>query len=265
MPACHTTHKQTRLLSNQHKMSLQTHLSAPLAEDSATPASYIFGQPSYPSLFRASEERPQLASFPWWEDQATTTLYSFDIEAFKRVVYYGIFTDEQLPRFVLTERSEAFTIDLIKPRARALRLEKYQRVEEALRQCKPTFAPVISWAWFPTYTDSDKNPLAIAKAIDNESHLHFARIPFEELVRYALDYPNSRVEWFLQQHTTLYAHILDHLSAFPDEVQRYAEVEKVGCLVQFWHFWLIADQNLESIFEVEVLLLTVLWPALWKV
>lgn len=249
-------------------MSLQTHLSAPLAEDSATPAtpaSYIFGQPSYPSLFRASEERPQLASFPWWEDQATTTLYSFDIEAFKRVVYYGIFTDEQLPRFVLTERSEAFTIDLIKPRARALRLEKYQRVEEALRQCKPTFAPVISWAWFPTYTDSDKNPLAIAKAIDNESHLHFARIPFEELVRYALNYPYSRVEWFLQQHTTLYAHILDHLSAFPDEVQRYAEVEKVGCLVQFWHFWLIADQNLESIFEVEVLLLTVLWPALWKV
>lgn len=211
-------------------MSLQTQLPAHLAEDSATLASYIFGQPSYPSLFRASEERPRLASFPWWEDEATTTLYSFDIEAFKRVVYYGIFTDEQLPRFVLTERSEAFTIDLIKPRARALRLEKQQRVEEALRQCKPTVAPVISWAWFPTYYDSDRNPLAIAKAIDTESHLHFARIPFEELVRYALNYTYSRVEWFLQQHTTLYAHILDHLNAFPDELERYTEVEKVSCL-----------------------------------
>lgn len=211
-------------------MPLQTHLPAHLPGDPTTPASYIFGQPSYPSLFRASEERPRLASFPWWEDEATTTLYSFDIEAFKRVVYYGIFTDEQLPWFVLTERSEAFTIDLVKPRARALRLEKYQRVEEALRQCKPTVAPPISWAWLPTYNDSDRSPLAIAKAIDTESHLHFARIPFEELVRYALNYPYSRVEWFLKQHTTLYAHILDHLNAFPDEVERYAEVEKVSCL-----------------------------------
>ncbi|KAL4783057.1 hypothetical protein BJX76DRAFT_348923 [Aspergillus varians] len=205
----------------------------PLAGDSTGAALYMFGQPSYPSVFRASEERSHFnVPYRWWEDQASNILWAFDVEDIRRLIRYGLYPDEQLPRMALQSRStptvEKFLSGLVKPQERGIfvHLSHNQKVEEIIQRCKLTTPPVISWGWLPARKDSDMGPLAIAKAVDTESHLHFARISFEELVRYTLGYPSSRVEWFLQQHTSFYAHLLDHLNAFPEELAKYAEVEE---------------------------------------
>ncbi|KAL4922239.1 hypothetical protein BDW62DRAFT_80010 [Aspergillus aurantiobrunneus] len=193
---------------------------------------YMFGQPSYPSVFRASEERPPFNSpHRWWEDDTATALWAFDIQEIRRVIRFGLISDEQLPRMALRSRSpptvEEFLAGLVKPQERVFlaNLSHNQMVEEIIRLSKPTTPPLVSWGWIPTCKDGDLDALTIAKVIDAESHLHFCRISFEELVRYALGYPTTRVEWFLQQHTCFFAHLLDHLHAFPEEMARYAEVE----------------------------------------
>ncbi|KAL2836119.1 hypothetical protein BJY01DRAFT_238432 [Aspergillus pseudoustus] len=203
-----------------------------LPEESTGATLYYFGQPSYPFPFRSSEERPQFnVQYRWWEDEAPPMLWGFDIEEIRRVIRYGLYPDEQLPRMALQSRSaatvEKFLLGLAVPQERALliQLPHIQKVEEILHRCRAVAPPLIAWSWVPTRMDSELDPLAVANAIDTESHLQFARISFEELVRYALGYPSLRVEWFLQQHAVLYALLLDHLNAFPEERVRYLEVE----------------------------------------
>ncbi|KAL2831176.1 hypothetical protein BDW59DRAFT_7874 [Aspergillus cavernicola] len=205
----------------------------PLAGESSGIALYMFRQPSYPSLFRSNDERSRLNfSYRWWEDEAATILWSFDVEEIKRVIRYGLFPDEQLPRMALQTRSagavDSFLAGLVTPQEMVLlaNLSHVQKVEEIIQRCKTTSPPLISWGWLPTRIHSELDPPAIAQAIDTESHLHFARISFEELVRHALGYRSGRVEWFLQQHMVFYTHLLDFLNAYPQELIRYADVEK---------------------------------------
>ncbi|KAL3489299.1 hypothetical protein BJX62DRAFT_239238 [Aspergillus germanicus] len=204
-----------------------------LAGDSTGTTLYYFGQPSYPSPFRSSDERPQLnVQYRWWEDEAPPMLWGFDIEEIRKVIRYGLFPDEQLPRMALQSRSEAtvekFLLTLALPQEgpHLVPLPHVQKVEEILYRCRAVTPPLIAWSWLPARNDSGLDSLALANAIDTESHLLFARISFEELVRYALGYPALRVEWFLQQHTVFYAHLLNHFSAFPEERMRYLEVEE---------------------------------------
>ncbi|KAL4863783.1 hypothetical protein BDV12DRAFT_22373 [Aspergillus spectabilis] len=204
----------------------------PFAGDLTGAGLYMFGQPSYPSIFRAIDERPRFSvPYRWWEYEAATILFSFDIEEIQRLIRYGLFKDEQLPRETLESRNpdtvDDFLTGLVGPQEKLHlgNLSLVQKVEEIIQRCKSTAPPLISWSWLPTRKDSDLNPLAIAKAIETESHLHFARIPFEALVRYSLGYSSPLVEWFLQQHTAFYALLVDHLNAFPEDLVRYAEVE----------------------------------------
>ncbi|KAL4997669.1 hypothetical protein BDV10DRAFT_90329 [Aspergillus recurvatus] len=214
------------------------YLAHQFAGDSPGAVSYTFGQLCYPSIFRLGEERPQFnIAYRWWEDEATTILWTFDVEVIKRVIRFKLFSDEQFPRMALHRRPTSTVDDLLKglfdsqERVFYANLPHAQKVDAILQRCKPTAPPVILWGWLPARmeparTGNDSETLAVAKAIDAESHLHFTRITFEELVRYSLGYPSGRVEWFLQQHTCFYAHLLDHLHAFPEQIGRYAEVEK---------------------------------------
>ncbi|KAL2808390.1 hypothetical protein BJX63DRAFT_35459 [Aspergillus granulosus] len=203
-----------------------------LAGNSTGPTLYYFGQPSYPSPFRSSDERPQFSiQYRWWEDEAPPMLWGFDIEEIRRVIRYGLYPDEQLPRMALQSRStatvEKFLLGLAMPQERALlaQLPHVQKVEEILHRCRSVTPPLVAWSWLPARKDNNLDSLALATAIDSESHLQFSRITFEELVRYALGYPSLQVEWFLQQHTVFYAILLDHLNAFPEECVRFLEVE----------------------------------------
>ncbi|KAL4906848.1 hypothetical protein BDW74DRAFT_128576 [Aspergillus multicolor] len=194
--------------------------------------SYMFGQPTYPSIFRVSEERPQFnILYRWWEDEATASLWTFDVDVIKRVIRYGLFRDEQIARMALHTRPpptiDDFLAGLLKPEELPLyaNCSHTQKVDTMFYRSKPTAPPLILWGWLPARLDRDLDCLGIAKAIDSESHLHFTRLTFDELVRYALGYSASRVEWFLQQHTCFYAHLLDHFHAFPEQIGKYAEVE----------------------------------------
>jgi hypothetical protein len=192
-------------------------------------------QSSFPSLFQSSAEIPPFfVTYRWWEDEATTVLWAFEVEELKRVIQYGLYRDENLPRKSLQNRVESavdeFLFKLVQPHERAYisNLSHIQKVEEIIRRCQPNNISLAAWSWFPPHVDRDQDPAVIADAIDAESHLHFTRIPFEELVRYSLGYPVESVEWFFQQHTALYIHLLNHLSTFPEEMVKYAEVERVG-------------------------------------
>ncbi|GFF26852.1 hypothetical protein IFM61606_09835 [Aspergillus udagawae] len=198
----------------------------------ASRVTYMPEQSSYTSLFRSDSEIPPFfVPYRWWEDEATTVLWAFDVQEIKRVIRYGLFRDPNLPRTSLQSRNsttiDTFLLSLLEPHERFLlsNLSHVQKVEEILRRSTISSPPSVPWSWFPSQKDRDLDPRALARDIDAESHLHFKRISFEELVRYSLGYPAASVNWFLQQHTALYIHLLNYLNAFPEEVARYTEVE----------------------------------------
>lgn len=185
-------------------------------------------------LFQSSSERPRFyVPYRWWEDEATTVLWTFDIQEIRRVVRFGLFHDENLPRTVLQSRNAStvddFLIALLEPQERPFisNLSHVQKVEEILRRLKPSCSPTIPWSWFPSQANQQTDPREIALKIDAESHLQFKGISFEEWVRYSLGYPAPSVEWFLLQHTAFFIHLSNYLSAYPDEIPKYTEVEKV--------------------------------------
>lgn len=205
---------------------------SPLMESTFIPV-----QSTHPSLFRPNAERPRFSvSYKWWEDEATTVLWAFDAGEIQRVIRYGLFPDENLPRTALQSRNEStvdsFLFTLVQPYERPFtaNLSHVQKVEEILRRSKGTSPALVPWSWFPSVMNREQNPEAIAKAIDAESRLHFTRIPFEEWVRYSLGYRSILVESLLEEHTKLFHHLLNHLDAFPEDLKRYTEVEKV-CLL----------------------------------
>lgn len=205
---------------------------SPLAESTFIPV-----QSTYPSLFRPNAERPRFSvSYKWWEDEVTTVLWAFDAGEIQRVIRYGLFPDENLPRTALQSRNEStvdsFLFTLVQPHERPFiaNLSHVQKVEEILRRSKGTSPALVPWSWFPSVVSREQDPGAIAKAIDAESRLHFTRIPFEEWVRYSLGYRSILVESFLEEHTKLFHHLLNYFDAFPEELKRYAEVEKVWLL-----------------------------------
>lgn len=188
---------------------------------------------SYHSLFQSASEFPCfVVTYRWWEDEATTVLWAFNIPDMRQVIRYALFRDENFPRSSLLSRNadtiDAFLVALSDPREHQLlgNLSHLQRVEEILRRSRiPPFQP-IPWSWFPSPGHSS-DARAIAVAMDTESHFHFTQIAFEEIVRASLGYHAVSVEWFLLQHTALHVHLLDHLRTYPEEIPLYVEVEKV--------------------------------------
>jgi hypothetical protein len=209
-------------------MSTQTSVTMPL--DSGN---------SYQQIFQSCVEIPAFyMSYRWWEDEATTVFWAFDIQEISRVIRFGLFRDENFPRTSLRARNtdtiDTFLVALSEPHEYQLlvNLSHMQRVEEILRRSSIPPFQAIPWSWFPPQPSHTLDARAIATAIEAESHFHFRQIAFEELVRAALGYNAIFVEWFLQQHTALYIILINHLHAYPEDIPLYAEVEKV-CVLKF--------------------------------
>ncbi|KAJ5154582.1 uncharacterized protein N7500_010021 [Penicillium coprophilum] len=188
---------------------------------------------SYPSIFQLNLEIPAFfTSYRWWEDEATTVFWAFDIQEISRVIQFGLFYDENLPRTSLCARNvdtiDTFLIALSKPHEYQLlgNLSHIQRVEEILRRSSISPFQAIPWSWLPPQSSPTLDAREIATAIEAESHFHFRQVAFEEFVRAALGYNAVFVEWFLQQHTSLYIILRDHLSAYPEDIPVYTEVER---------------------------------------
>ncbi|KAJ5624522.1 hypothetical protein N7510_000831 [Penicillium lagena] len=187
----------------------------------------------YLSIFTSVAEIPRFfVSYRWWEDEATTVLWAFNIQEISHVIRYGLFRDESLPRSSLLSRNadtiDNFLIALSQPREHELlaNLSHLQRVEEILRRSSITPSKLVPWSWSPPSPGQSLDARAVAAAIEAESHLHFTQIAFEEIVRASLGYEAVSIEWFLLQHTALHIHLLDHLRVYPEEIPLYLEVEK---------------------------------------
>lgn len=194
--------------------------------------SFLPYQP-YRPLFESSSEVPQFV-FPcrYWEHEVTSILKGYDAQAIHRLIRYGLFDDE-LPRSVLQNRNgdrvKELLLELITPQEADVvaNLLQNEQVDEIIRRSRLASIPLVPWGWHPRWQDRGLGPQAIAAEIDAESKTQFNRIPFEEWVRYSLGYPVVSVKWFLQQHTSLYILLWAHLNGFPDEIEKYSEVEKV--------------------------------------
>lgn len=189
---------------------------------------------SYQSLFQASAEFPRfVVAYRWWEDEATTVFWAFNIPDISRVIRYGLFRDANFPRDSLLSRNahniDAFLKSMSEPREQLLlgNLSHVQRVEEILRRSSIPALDMVPWSWFPMPPGNSQDARSIAGAIEAESHYQFSRIAFEEIVRASLGYVAPSVEWFLLQHTAFYIHLLDHLQSYPEDIPLYLEVETV--------------------------------------
>ncbi|KAL1851945.1 hypothetical protein Plec18167_007554 [Paecilomyces lecythidis] len=190
-------------------------------------------QLNFPSLFQPATERPGFfVPYRWWEDEATTVLWTFDVQDIGRVIRYGLFHDPNLPRSVLQSRNSStiddFLLALLEPEdiPFIVNLSHIQKVEEILRRFKPSKPALFPWGWFPAQSLHEADASSIARDIDAESHLLFKSISFEEWVRYSLGYTAPSVEWFLLQHTAFFIHLSNHLHSYPEEIEKYKNVEK---------------------------------------
>lgn len=194
------------------------------AESGATVQIYLLGTVEFLS---------GLISYRWWEDEAATVLWAFNIPEICRVIRFGLFRDGNFARRSLMNRNadviDTFLIALSDPKEHELleNLSHMQKVEEILRRSTiPPYEPQ-PWTWFPPPPGHSLDAHAVADAIEAESHFQFTKIAFEELIRACLGYNTSSIEWFLLQHTVLYTHLLNHLQIYPEEIPLYIEVEKV--------------------------------------
>jgi hypothetical protein len=192
---------------------------------------------SYPSIFQLNLEIPAFfMPYRWWEDEATTVFWAFDIQGISRVIQFGLFRDENFPRTSLCARNvdtiDTFLMALSEPHEYQLlgNLSHIQRVEEILRRSSISPFQAIPWSWLPPQPSPTLDAREIAAAIEAESHFHFKQVAFEELVRAALGYNAIFVDWFLQQHEALYIILRDHLGAYPEDIPLYTEVGKVRSL-----------------------------------
>lgn len=191
---------------------------------------------TYPLLFRAATEVPRFhVQYRWWEDEAKTVLWTFDIREISLVIRFSLLSDTNLPRTVLQSRNastiDTFLSNFLQPFELAL-LPTYShvhKVEEILRRCQgPGPLPFnVSWSWFPAQARRESDPSVIVTEIEAESRLQFKEVPFEGWVRCALGYSAPEVDWFLLQHNVFYMMLSTYLQTYPGEINKYREVEKV--------------------------------------
>jgi hypothetical protein len=190
---------------------------------------------SFPFVFRPNVAIPQFCvAYRWWEDEAINMLWAYDFNDISQAIRFGLFHDESSPRSSLLSRNMLFINEFLlavsKPyeHCRLSELSHPQKVEEILLRSSIPQRPLLTWNWIPTISGGSSDSRTIALEIEAESCFHFQQIAFEDIVRSALGYKAVSVEWFLQQHTSLYALLVDHLRMYPEELLLYLKIEKVG-------------------------------------
>ncbi|EEA19511.1 conserved hypothetical protein [Talaromyces marneffei ATCC 18224] len=190
---------------------------------------------TYPLLFTATSETPSFQHLyqRWWEDDAQTVLWSFDVRQISLVIRFGFFHDNNQPRTILHRRNgnvlETFLNSLLPPYELQFipTLTQSQKVEEILRRCQTTMPMNLQWSWYPSQALRSLEPSVIAAEIEAESQMHFKAVPFEAWVRCSLGFPATEADWFFLQHNALYIILLNHLQAHQYELPKYREVEKL--------------------------------------
>ncbi|KAJ5602078.1 hypothetical protein N7510_011612 [Penicillium lagena] len=181
-------------------------------------------------MFQLAKEIPQsFVSSRWWEHESQSLLSGYDVQTIRQSLRWGLFDNQEVPRQALLARDESVINQCLV--ISDLQLNHYllsfqQKVEEILRRSKTPYFQPTSQRWFLQPLGYDHSDKKIASEIEVGSRFYFNQISFEDLVRASLGHPAPSVEWFLQQHTTLYFLLKQHLCAKPEDAQLYAKVEK---------------------------------------
>ncbi|OKL63559.1 hypothetical protein UA08_01929 [Talaromyces atroroseus] len=189
---------------------------------------------SYPLLFRTASEIPRFSvPYRWWEDDARTILWSFDVRQISLVIRFSLFHDSNQPRAALQRRDssflDTFLATVLQPYELPFihTLSQTQKIDEILRRSQNTMSVNPPWSWHPAQDLRGPEPATIAQEIEAESQLHFKAVPFEAWVRCSLGFPAAEVDWFLLQHNALYIILLTHLKAHQYDIIKYRKVEKL--------------------------------------
>ncbi|KAI1829219.1 hypothetical protein DTO027I6_9887 [Penicillium roqueforti] len=188
---------------------------------------------SFPFVFRPNVAIPQFSVvYRWWEDETINMLWPYDFNDISQAIRFGLFHDESSPRSSLLNRNTQSINEILvaasapHEHCRLLELSHPQKVEEVLLRSSIPQRPLLTWNWMPTISGGSSDPRTIALEIEAESYFHFQQIAFEDIVRSALGHKAASVEWFFQQHISLYALLADHLRMYPEELLLYLKVEK---------------------------------------
>ena len=171
------------------------------------------------------------------ESEAAVILRGDDLQLIQLLGQFRFFQDEELRAFL--EAHFDHPLDLLdtylpSPEneyspAEASKLNRDQKIEEILRQLKPSTSILVSTLnWSPRGVAKQTTAGQIAAQIHRESSRQFKQISFEDLVEQARGHPVDSVEDFVFGHQVLFVRLSSYLVLHPEEWEKYTQVENVS-------------------------------------
>ncbi|KAI4093047.1 MAG: hypothetical protein LQ339_007770 [Xanthoria mediterranea] len=206
---------------------------------SLTPADSLASSPSTlveltPSNSYASSVSDSI--LPGWDAEAEDILRGTDLQAIQLLCRYRTYRDDSIPGSILRTKwapiLNSFLLRLSAgtySRGDVADLDLDQKVQEILQRLVLSFPvedPWRHWASRAALQESDAS--CVALQLNEESLLRFRKITFSDYVREAL-YPEEyvdSVEDYIDWHNGLFNEVFDRLENFPDEVEKYAQIEQ---------------------------------------
>ena len=235
------------LRSNQSSSStaVDLELHRPLSENSPASSSTSFVSSSSTSVydsFTSSRNQSHQSSandpvLQWWEIEAKDILRGGDPQPIRLVCRYRIYRDSSIPAAILqmdwTPALDTFLRSMIEDINSMWDIDdlgKDQKVGLLLKLLEPLPPADRSWLHPPLLPAFQPNAAYIASELDKQSWSLFKDITFSEFVREALysEQTIEPIETFRDWHDSLFYAILDYLEQFPEEHQKFVQVQQVS-------------------------------------
>lgn len=175
---------------------------------------------------------------PGWDAEAEDILRGTDLQAIQLLCRYRTYRDDSIPGSILRTKGapilNSFLLRLSAgtySRGDVTDLDLDQKVQEILQRLVPSFSNEDPWRRLQSRAallESDAS--CVALQLNEESLSRFRKITFSDYVREAL-YPEEyvdSVEDYIDWHNGLFHEVFDRLENFPDQVEKYAQIEQVS-------------------------------------
>ncbi len=175
---------------------------------------------------------------PGWDAEAEEILRGTDLQVIQLLCRYRTYRDDSIPGSILRTRwapiLDSFLLRLSAgtySRGDVADMDLDQKVQEILQRLVLSFPvedPGKHWASRAVLLESDAS--CVALQLNEESLSRFRKITYSDYVREAL-YPEEyvdSVEDYIDWHNGLFNKVFDRLENFPNEVEKYAQIEQVS-------------------------------------
>jgi len=178
------------------------------------------------------------AIWPWWAAQAENILRGSDLQAIQLLCRYRIYKDDSTPESIFREiqpsRLNSFLLDLSEGTYNDLNvadLNLNQKVREILKRLVPSVSVAdIRRDLALSTLLLERDATRLASKLNDESSLRFQKITFTDQIGEAL-YPGRTIESVLDfndWHDSLFNEVSYRLETFPEEAEKYAQIEQVS-------------------------------------